>query len=142
MNADNMTRWEGSLTASERRVLTTAFVGRAMASIMDNSRDNMCVGCFERTGLLLTMLATVEYDSKIKPQGMKIGSFKVPTERAAMAPAVDPEPQDEEAAALAEEDAIIQEQEGDEFGIEQENDIAARDEEDSGNEIDDNPENA
>ena len=41
----------------------------------------MIIGCFERTGNFITMHPLDAYDKNIKPQGMKEGSFKVPTDR-------------------------------------------------------------
>ena len=37
------------------------------------------MNAFERTGCLITMLPSDQHDSKIKPQGMKPGSFNVPS---------------------------------------------------------------
>ena len=41
--------------------------------------DGLRIGCFERTGCLITRDIDVELDKKIKPQGVTV-SFKVRTE--------------------------------------------------------------
>ena len=49
--------------------------------------ESMRVGCFERTGCRITMLVNDVHKSKIKPQGMPLGTFTVPTVAAANAKA-------------------------------------------------------
>lgn len=97
----------------------------------------MRVGCFERTGCLITMLVNDEYDRKIKPQGMTIGKFKIPTVQVLIDGGDLPEGQnEEEATAIIEEQIIIEEEQE-----EQEEELVIIDEEvDNGDIIDDNPE--
>lgn len=38
------------------------------------------IGSSERTGCLITLLAHKEFDDKIKPQGIKEGSYSIPVE--------------------------------------------------------------
>ena len=81
MECDNMEKWEGKMTAGERRILTTTLVAAGNKKVMSDDNDEMRIGCFERTGNLITMNPLHEFDKKIKPQGMKEGSFEVPTDR-------------------------------------------------------------
>ena len=53
-------------------------VATAMAEVMDPSYESVHIGCFELTGLLITLTANDEHDSKIKPQGMERGTLCVP----------------------------------------------------------------
>jgi len=46
---------------------------------MSDEMDDLRLGCFERTGCLITRYIDVELDKKIKPLGVTV-SFKVPTE--------------------------------------------------------------
>jgi hypothetical protein len=138
MDTDNLQKWEGNMSAPERRILISNLISKALSEIMEEDNDKMCVGCFERTGCLITMLVNNEYDSKIKPQGMAPGTYTVPTEHSNVtAVLADPEPQNEEDAALAEEKVLINEQNEDdnegEFHIEDEQD-------DNGDILDDNQE--
>ena len=48
---------------------------------MSDEDDEMRVGCFERTGNLITILPLDAYDKNIKPKGMKEWSFQVLTDR-------------------------------------------------------------
>ena len=148
MDADNMERWESKLTAGERRIISIGFVGQAMRKIMTAKYDKLRVGCFERTGCLITLIANEEYDQKVSPQGMKAGSFKVPSERVTVNIGEDNvedtntlQGQDEEHAALLEVQAIIDEH-NDEVGgdFEMENEHVSDEDSDDGGEIDDNPE--
>ena len=116
MDSDNLEKWESNFTASERHILINQLVGKAMRYVMSADMDRMRVGCFERTGCLITMLATKELDAKIKPQGMAPGSFVVPREQVNDGEArnnnqVEYEGQHEEEAALEEEMRNIEEQE-------------------------------
>lgn len=79
MDELNLRRWEDAMPASERRILTTKLVALAMSETMDTSKDSVRVGCFERTGLLMTHTPIPAHDSKIRPQGMKRGTFSIPT---------------------------------------------------------------
>ena len=81
MDSDNMERWEGTMTAGERRILMTKLVGSANRVVMSDDNDEMRVGCFERTGMLITMLVVDDYDRKNKVQGMKDGSLNIPKMR-------------------------------------------------------------
>ena len=138
MDEDNMERWESSLTAGERRIISVGFVGQAMRKVMSVDYDNMRVGCFERTGCLMTIIANEEHDKKIRPQGMDTRNFTVPSVRTPtmiVDGANNDENenivgQDEEAAALQEEQTCLAEQ-GDEEGGDYELD--------DGGQIDDNP---
>ena len=48
-----------------------------MDHVLKPENDGMCVGCFERTGCLITMLSLDDFDAKIRPQGIEQGSFQV-----------------------------------------------------------------
>ena len=149
MDADNMERWESKLTAGERRILSIGFLGQAMRKIMTADYDDMRVGCFERTGCLMTLIANNEYDRKINPQGMKIGSFSIPSERLTVDVGEenvgnmnDIEGQGEEDAALQEEQALIDENNAEDEGyFWMEDEPLVDNDSDDGGEIDDNPEN-
>ena len=54
MDVDNLTKWEGKISASERRVLVSYFVGEANSSMLVDAMDNLSIGCFECTGCLIT----------------------------------------------------------------------------------------
>ena len=58
------------MSAMERRVLMTHLVDRAQKWILDDDQDKLRVGCFERTGLLLTWQQNLEKDKLVRPQGM------------------------------------------------------------------------
>ena len=62
-----MAKWEGKMTASERRVLINNIVAEANDVTMMN--DGARVGCFLRTGCLLEFTKSSN-DDKIKPQGV------------------------------------------------------------------------
>jgi len=64
MDADNMERWESKLTAGEKRVISVGFIGQGMRKIMATEYDKMRVGCFERTGCLMTIIPNNEHDKK------------------------------------------------------------------------------
>jgi len=76
MDTSNLEKWEANLTASERRILVSYLVGQANSKMMSDEMDGLRIGCFERTGCLITRDIDVEL---IKPQGVTV-SFKVPTE--------------------------------------------------------------
>jgi DDE superfamily endonuclease./Tc5 transposase DNA-binding domain. len=80
MSDDNLALWEATMTAPERRILMSKFVGEAMRMLMADKNDSVRVGSFERTGCLITLLAHKEFDDKIKPQGIKEGSYSIPVE--------------------------------------------------------------
>ena len=79
MDASNLEKWEANMTASERRILVSYLVGQANSKMMSDEMDDLRIGCFERTGCLITRDVDVECDKKIKPQGITV-PFKVPTE--------------------------------------------------------------
>ena len=106
----------------------------------------MQVGCFERTGCLLTLIANNEHDKRIKPQEMMAGSFAVPTQSVAVGGDNEDDENDivvqsvEEATLAEEQQAKIDDNEDDsEFEIENEGNNGDHDS-DNGEEIDDNPE--
>ena len=63
----HVTLWESDkgLTAPERRILVSRLVSEANKEALAN--DDARVGCFERTGMLLTLDGSD--DDKIGPQG-------------------------------------------------------------------------
>jgi hypothetical protein len=67
---DNLDKWESGFTASERRVLMTNLLARAVTKLQGD--DSLRVKCFERTGCLLRLNADMEHDAKVKPQGLKL----------------------------------------------------------------------
>ena len=119
MIEENMERWESKWTAAERRIMISKWVGNAMQFVMQPNNDSACIGAFERTGCLLTWIPNDTHDLKIRPQGMPVGKFSIPTQPRAEinSPQVVPAPQNEEDAALREEQAIIDEQENTEFTL-------------------------
>ena len=64
MNSNNLSRWETKITATERRILISSFVSDAIKYVMNDDNDKMRVGCFERTGCLITLLVNEEFDKK------------------------------------------------------------------------------
>ena len=76
-----MERWESKLPATERRIVISDFVSKAIAYVMEPDTDSSCIGCFEPSYCLLTMLAHDKYDAKIRPQGMPIGKLSIPQVR-------------------------------------------------------------
>ena len=80
MNEENLTKWEGVMTAGERRILTTNLVGKSQEQVLLPENNAMRVACFERTGCLITFMTSEQFDSKIKPQGVEPGTLKVPTD--------------------------------------------------------------
>ena len=67
----NLERWEGSMTASERRVLMTEWVGEAWKVVM--SKHSSLFSSYERVGGLMT--ADSSEDDKIKIEGL-VGPYK------------------------------------------------------------------
>ena len=121
MDADNMSKWEGKMVAGERRILITKLFGNAVDHVLLPENDKMRVSCFERTGCLITMLPLEEFDAKIRPQGMEVGSFVVPKTRALLDGEVEVQVTEgdnvgitEELAALAEETLNLEEAGGNE----------------------------
>lgn len=64
---ENMEKWEGRMTASERRVLMSHIVAAATETVLKD--DESRVGCFVRTGCLLEFTRS-DNDDLIKPQGV------------------------------------------------------------------------
>ncbi len=79
MEEKNMEMWETEkgMTAAQRRILVSNLVSAANKEILKN--DELRIGCFERTGMLLTLDGSD--DDKIRPQGLskKFLPIKVPT---------------------------------------------------------------
>ena len=95
MDATNLLKWEGKMTAMERRILVTHLVARAQEYMLLPENDHKRINCFERTGCLITVEA-YEKDKLIKPQGVTV-PFEIPV----LPPPVpisdtedDPEPQE------------------------------------------------
>ena len=76
MNAENLLRWEGKMTAMERMILVTHLVARAQKYMLSPNQDSSRVSCFERTGCLITATMS-EKDNLIAPQGVTV-PFVVP----------------------------------------------------------------
>ena len=55
MEHENMERWEVKMTVGERCILTTKLVAAVNNKFMSDEDDEMRIGCFERTGNLITM---------------------------------------------------------------------------------------
>ena len=71
MDAENLLKWEGKMTAMERRILVTHFVTRSQEHMLSQSQDCSRISCFERTGCLIT--STISgFDNLIAPQGVTI----------------------------------------------------------------------
>ena len=75
---ENWDRWVGyttkPLTATDRRVLITQWVGEANKKMQDSNYDGFRRNCFERTGCLIT--ADGSEDFKIRPEGLS--NYQVP----------------------------------------------------------------
>ena len=56
------------------------FLGKATRKVMTQEHEATRVGCFERTGFLLTLIASHEPEQSVKPQGMMTRSLTVPTQ--------------------------------------------------------------
>ena len=66
MTEEHLRDWEEGMTAGQRRVLISKLVSAANKEVLEN--DTMRVGCFRRTGCLLTLDGTD--DDLIRPQGL------------------------------------------------------------------------
>lgn len=64
---DNLERWECEISAKERRVLMTRWLGDAWTSFVEKRKDRI-LRCWEKTGSLMTIDRSD--DDKIKPQGL------------------------------------------------------------------------
>jgi hypothetical protein len=67
MDDENMEAWETDMNPAQRRVLMSKIVAEATEEVLAN--EDMRVGCFERTGMLMTKTPVAEEDAKIRPQG-------------------------------------------------------------------------
>ena len=114
MDGENMMKWEGKMTAGERRILITQLVGESMDYIMAPDQDKLRIGAFERTGCLITMAVSEELDKKIKPQGISPGSFEVPTDASLLNDSFDhpqvPQPEEDELIAARQVQELIDEE--------------------------------
>ena len=77
MDAANLLKWEEKMTAMERRVLVTHFIGRSQNYMMLPENDKRRIGCFERPGCLITT-RVCDKDHLIRPQGVTV-PYLVPT---------------------------------------------------------------
>ena len=137
MDAHNLESWESNMTASERRILTTKFIAKAMGEVMSEENVDMRRKAFEKTGCLITWLPNDLHDEKICPQGLKKEMFMVPTMRSVTENdegGTLPVAMELEEAGVVEEQIIIDE--NDDLGS-----VHLENEEDDGSVIDDNPEN-
>jgi hypothetical protein len=66
MEDENMDRWEHGMKPAERRILISTFVD--LATTISLKKDDMRIGCFIRTGCLMT--ADGSDDDKIRPQAL------------------------------------------------------------------------
>ena len=78
MDTGNLAKWEQRMTAAQRRVLVIHFVANTNAMMLSEEKDSLRIGCFERTGCLITHAVDAEKDSKIRPQDVTV-PFTVPT---------------------------------------------------------------
>ena len=78
MDPGNLLKWETKMTAAERRVLVLYLIGEANEKILQEDYDELRIGCFRRTGFLITATVDERYDCMIKPQGITT-DFNVPT---------------------------------------------------------------
>ena len=76
MDSANLIKWESKMTAMERRILISHLVARAQDEMPLPRNDKMQIGCFERTGCLITK-KVCKKDALIKPQGITV-PFVVP----------------------------------------------------------------
>ena len=95
MNEKKILKWEGKMTAMERRILVSHLVTRANAYMVELEYDNQRISCFERTWCLIITHAN-DKDSNIKPQGVTV-PFMIPTVSPhAMIQENDSEPRDDD----------------------------------------------
>jgi hypothetical protein len=74
LTEENLEKWERGMTAGERRILISNIAGAAFKETMKD--DKMRVGCFKRTGCLLTLDGTD--DELIRPQGCTKLPLEIP----------------------------------------------------------------
>jgi len=67
MKNENILKWEGKMSAGVCCILITDLVGKANDYVMSDKMDKMWVGCFERTGMMITHIANTNLDDKICP---------------------------------------------------------------------------
>ena len=86
---DNLDLWEGTLSASERRILMSHFLAEAMEIMLSKDKSHIRIGAFERTGCLIELHnrqledGTLT-DDKVKPQGL-LGKYTIPLRMVAAA---------------------------------------------------------
>jgi DDE superfamily endonuclease len=70
LDEDNLALWENEagMVPGDRRVLMSRFVALANDEVLKN--DKMRIGCFQRTGMLMTLDGSE--DDKIRPQALTI----------------------------------------------------------------------
>ena len=51
----NLKEWEANMTESDRRILVSYLVGQANLKTISDKMDGLLIGCFERTGYLITI---------------------------------------------------------------------------------------
>ena len=115
MEASNLEKWKTKISASERRIVTTRFIGSAMIDVMANENNSMRIRAFEKNGCLLTWLPNAIHDEKICPQGLEKGTFRIPQEIGVEVEVTYEIPVgvDPEEAGILEEQVIIDEGEDD-----------------------------
>ena len=79
MDPKNLLRWETKITVSERRVLVFYLIGEANENILKEDNDEIRVGCFRRTGYLITAKVDEELDRVIKSQGVTVDFINLTT---------------------------------------------------------------
>ena len=80
MDSNHLAMWERRMSASERRVLVMYLVGEANAKMVSEEMDDMRIGCFRRTGCLISRDVKEDLDNMIKPQGVTV-PLKIPCEQ-------------------------------------------------------------
>lgn len=105
-----MDKWERDkgMSAPERRVLISTLVAEANSEVLQN--DVLRIGCFERTGMLLTLDGS--HDDVIKPQGLSKTFLpiripaEVETERDPNEPAEIMQPEDQDRLIAPEDEEL------------------------------------
>ena len=78
MDPSNLSKWELKISASESKVLVLHLIGEANRKMMSSEMDEMRIGCFRRTGCLITRDVNAELDALIRPQGVTV-EFNIPS---------------------------------------------------------------
>ena len=78
MDPSNLSKWELKISASESKVLVLHLIGEANRKMMSSEMDDMRIGCFRRTGCLITRDVNAELDALIRPQGVTV-EFNIPS---------------------------------------------------------------